>query len=83
MNSKYKVLVMETSLVDEKIIIKCESADGEKAIKPWSVSIITYEDEMFVHSLYKTCFQKESADKYFTVMQGKEWTGGDVFDDFC
>lgn len=83
MNSKYKVLVMETAFVDEKIIIKCESADGEKAIKPWSVSIITYENGVFVHSLYKTCFQKESADKYFTVLQGKEWTGGDVFDDFC
>ena len=83
MNSKYKVLVLETAFVDEKIILKCESADGEKTIKPWSVSIITYEDEMFVHSLYKTCFQKESADKYFTVLQGKEWTGGDVFDDFC
>jgi hypothetical protein len=33
--------------------------------------------------LYKTCLEEKSADKYFTVLQGKEWTGGDVFDDYC
>ncbi len=83
MNSKYKVLILERALCDNKIILKCESADGEKAIKPWSVSTIRFENGMYIHSLYKTCFQKESADKYFTVLQGKEWTGGNVFDDFC
>ena len=48
-----------------------------------SYGTIRFENGMYIHSLYKTCFQKESADKYFTVLQGKEWTGGDVFDDFC
>ncbi|MBQ7159069.1 MAG: HNH endonuclease [Treponema sp.] len=81
MNSKYKVLVLETALHENKIIVKCESANP--SMKPWSVSTITYENEMFIHSLYKTCFHKDSADKYFTILQGKEWTGGDVFDDFC
>lgn len=76
MNSKYKVLVQKTTFCDDKIIIKCESGDGEKAIKPWSVSTIFYEDGLFVHKLYKTCFKEISADKYFTVLQGKEWTGG-------
>ena len=83
MNSKYKILILESALYEDKIIVKCESGDGENAIKPWSVSTITYENEMYVHSLYKTCFHRDSADKYFTVLQGKEWTGGDVFDDFC
>ncbi|MBR1535889.1 MAG: HNH endonuclease [Treponema sp.] len=83
MNSKYKILILESALYEDKIIVKCESGDGENAIKPWSVSTITYENEMFVHSLYKTCFHRDSADKYFTVLQGKKWTGGDVFDDFC
>lgn len=85
MNSRYKTIVLEAALCEEKqqIIVKCESGDGERAIKPWSVGIITFENGLYVHSLYKTCFQKDSADKYFTVLQGKEWTGGDVFDDFC
>lgn len=85
MNSQYKVLILEAAFYEEKqqIIMKCESADGERAIKPWSVSIITYGDGLYVHELYKTCFHEDSADKYFTILQGKEWTGGEVFDDFC
>lgn len=85
MNSRYKTLILEAAFYEEKqqIIVKCESGDGENAIKTWSVGIITYENGLYVHSLYKTYFQKDSADKYFTILQGKEWTGGDVFDDFC
>ena len=85
MNSRYKVLILEAAFYEEKqqIILKCESGDGKNAIKPWSVSTITYEDGLYVHSLYKTCFHEDSADKYFTILQGKEWTGGDVFDDYC
>lgn len=83
MNSKYKVLVQQIAICDDKIIIKCESGDGENAIKPWSVSTITYENGLYVHKLYSTCFEEKSADKYFTVLQGKEWTGGPVFDDYC
>ncbi len=83
MNSKYKVIVLETAMHNGKIILKCESGDGENTVKPWSVSTIIFENGLYVHELYKTCFSKDSADKYFTVLQGKEWTGGDVFDDFC
>lgn len=85
MNKQYKSIVLETAFYKEKqqIIVKCESGDGENAVKPWSVSIITFENNLFVHSVYKTCFDKVSADKYFITLQGKEWTGGKVFDDFC
>lgn len=85
MNSRYKTLILEAAFYEEKqqIIVKCESGDGENAIKSWSVSIITFENGLYVHSLYKTCFRKDSADKYFTILQGKEWTSGNVFDDFC
>ena len=32
-----------------------------------------------------TCFAKESADKFFLVLQGREneWTDGTVFDELC
>lgn len=83
MNSKYKVLVQQTAFNEDKIIIKCESGDSQNSMKPWSVSTITYENGFYVHELYKTCFQEISGDKYFTVLQGKEWTGGPVFDDYC
>lgn len=85
MNSRYKTLILEAAFYEEKqqVIVKCESGDGERAIKPWSVGSITFENGLYVHSLYKTCFRKDSADKYFTILQGKEWTSGNVFDDFC
>jgi hypothetical protein len=83
MNSHYKVFVSETVLHEKKIIVKGESGDMENAIKPWSISTITYENGLFVHSLYRTCFREDGADKYFTILQGKEWTGGNIFDDFC
>ncbi|MBD5406452.1 MAG: hypothetical protein HDR56_02400 [Treponema sp.] len=85
MNSHYKTLILEAAFYEEKqqIIVKCKSGDGEEAIKPWSVGIITFENGFYVHSLYKTCFEKKSADKYFTILQDKEWTGGYVPDDFC
>lgn len=85
MNSRYKTLILEAAFYEEKqqVIVKCESGDGERAIKPWSVGSITFENGLYVHSLYKTCFQKDSANKYFTILQGKEWTSGNVFDDFC
>lgn len=82
-NSTYELIVLDAALYDGKIIYKCESGDAANAIKPWSVGTIRYENEKFIHSLYSTCFNKESADKYFNVLQDKEWTGGDVFDDFC
>ena len=62
MNSKYKVLVQQTALYEDKIIIKCESGDGLNAIKPWSVSTISYESGLYVHALFKTCFEEKSAD---------------------
>ncbi len=85
LNKHYSTIVLEAAFYVEKqkIIVKCESGDGEKAIKPWSVSTITFENGVYLHTLYKTCFEKKSADKYFIILQDKEWTGGDVFDDFC
>lgn len=81
MNSKYKTLVKQTALYNNKIIIKCESA--KDTIKPWSVSTISYENGLYVHDLYKTCFEEKSADKYISVLQGIEWTGEGVIDDYC
>lgn len=82
-NNTYKQIVLEAVLYNEKIIVKSQSFDKKEAIKPWSVGIITFENDSYIHSLYKTCFEKKSADKYFTILQDKEWTGGDVLDDYC
>lgn len=63
-----------------KIAVKCHMPDG---FKPWSLAVIESTDEKFVHVSISTYFNEDGADKYFTLIQGKEWTKGDVFDDYC
>lgn len=67
------------------LVVKCkmEESDGSPSIKPWSIIIIHMEEGKFAHKSYSTFFSEDGADKYFTILQGKEWTGGDVFDDYC
>lgn len=68
---------------DEKTLwIICKSGD-ENPIKPYSLAEITYQNDVFVHNSLGTFFQKEGAEKQFTLAQGLEWTGGDTIDDYC
>ena len=52
-------------------------------IKPWALCKITLKDGYFVHENQHTFFDEDGGQKYFTLAMGHEWTGGDVFDDFC
>jgi hypothetical protein len=68
---------------DEKILwIMCKSGD-ENPIKPYSLAEITYQNDVFVHNSLGTFFEKDGAEKQFTLVQGLEWTGGDTIDDYC
>ena len=76
-------LILDTALVDNDstLYVMCKSSD-EGAIKPWSLAKITYREGKYYHESIQKYFQEEGAKKYFTLAQGKEWTGGEVFDDF-
>ena len=68
---------------DEKTLwIMCKSGD-ENPIKPYSLAEVTYQDDVFVHNSLGTFFQKDGAEKQFTLEQGLEWTLGETFDDLC
>lgn len=62
--------------------IMCKSGD-ENPIKPYSLAEITYQNNVFVHNSLGTFFEKDGAEKQFTLAQGLEWTGGDSIDDNC
>lgn len=49
----------------------------------YALSEVTFENGFFIHKSIRTFFTEESAQKYFTESLGREWTGGDVFDDYC
>lgn len=68
---------------DEKTLwIMCKSGD-QNPIKPYSLAEVTYQDDVFVHNSLGTFFQKDGAEKKFTLVQGLVWTGGETFDDLC
>lgn len=56
---------------------------GEDAIKPWSLAMVKYEERRFVHESLGTFFQRNGAEKNFTMAQGLPWKGGEVFDDYA
>lgn len=66
----------------KKLWIMCKSGD-ENPIKPYSLAEITYQNDVFVHNSLGTFFEKDGAEKQFTIVQGLDWTGDDTIDDYC
>ena len=75
--------VGEVSMSEDGKAVFLLGEHGDDAIKPWSISQITFEDGQFVHESQGTFFMRDGAEKAFTLAQGLPWEGGDTFDDFC
>ena len=56
---------------------------GGNSMKPWALSRITLQDGFFVHSNEGSFFQEDGGQKFFTLAMGREWDGGEVFDELC
>lgn len=52
-------------------------------VKNFALAEVWFNDGQFIHKSIRTFFEEKGAVKYFTLSLGREWTGGDVFDDFC
>ena len=52
-----------------------------KALKPWTVCLVNFENNVLVHESLGSFFKEDGAQKKFTLAQGKTWTHGDTFDD--
>lgn len=75
-------IVEDAVICNNKLIVRTKATDPN-AIKKWHITEVTFERGCYIHKLYASCFQEDCADKFFTVLQGKEWTGGVVFDELC
>ena len=83
-NDYYSSLVVESAITEEGQSLWVLTRSGEKdTTKPWALAKITYENGFFFHKNEGLYFEENGARKYFTLAQGKEWTGGDVMDDYC
>jgi hypothetical protein len=78
-----KTKVEEVAMSEDGTAVFLLGQHGDDAIKPWSMSRITFEDGQFVHESQGTFFMRDGADKAFTLAQGRPWEGGDTFDDYC
>jgi hypothetical protein len=67
---------------ENKLWIMSRSSDNN-AIKPYSLAEVTYENDFFVHNSLGSFFKKDGVEKQFTLVQGLEWTGGEIFDDYA
>ena len=80
--SSYKVEDFAISKDNTVLWIMSKSIDSN-AIKPYCLAEITILNNNYVHLNLGSFFQKEGAEKEFTLAQGLEWTGGETFDDQC
>lgn len=63
-----------------RLCVMCQNSDLN-ALKPYSLAQVSFENDLYVHSNLGSFFEKDGAEKYFTLAQGLEWKGGDTFDD--
>ena len=52
------------------------------AVKPWVIYAISWNGKNYYHRV-SGHFDYESALKVFTILQGKEWLGGETLSDQC
>ena len=55
--------------------------DEPSTVKPLSLAEVTFLNHSFIHKSLGTFFNKDGAEKQFTLAQGLIWTGGDTFDE--
>ena len=82
-NKYYTSLVVDSVLTDEDNTLLVMSRSARQAIKPWALARVYYCEGYFVHESLGSFFDKNGVEKYYTLAQGKEWTGGDTIEDYC
>lgn len=82
-NHIYSSLVLDSAITDNGNVLWVMTKSAKESVKPWALARVTYKDNMFVHINMGSYIKQDGAEKYFTLAQGKEWTGGDSIDDYC
>lgn len=91
-NSEIGMLFASNSFAKPFVFDKAISLDRSRfvmlgkdiygAIKPWVVYGVTWNGREYHHKVYGH-FDYYSALKDFTILQGKEWLGGETLSDLC
>lgn len=77
-------IVDEAELTQDATALVVRGTNTANEIKGGGVLTRVYiEDGRFVHESKGSFFTEDGAKKYYALELGREWTGGEVFDDFC
>lgn len=80
-NNVYKSIVLKAELsLDGNHIAVLAVQDG---VPNFALSEITFKDGNYIHENIRSFFYEDGAEKYYAKSLGKEWTGGDVLEDYC
>lgn len=83
-NNLYTSFSEKAELSDDKATLAViTSSDTAKGMGGYNLTTITFENGKFVHTSEGSYFHEDGAEKYFTLALGREWTGGEVMDDYC
>ena len=75
-------VVMKRALSEDGKTLYVMTFNEKNFIKQFALATVTYEDGFYVHESKGSYFEEQGAEKYYTLEQGLEWTGGDkVFGD--
>ena len=83
-NDVYESVVFKADISENgNTLAVITTSEHVKGGSGYVLCTITYQDGHFIHENQHSYFEEIDAEKYFTLALGREWTGGDVFDDFC
>ena len=83
-NDVYESIVFKADISDDgNTLAVITTSEHVKGGSGYVLCTITYQDGHFIHENQHSYYEEIGAEKYFTLALGREWTGGDVFDDFC
>lgn len=76
-------IIVEYALSQGKDIlwVLCKNID-DKAIKPYLLAEIYFNNKIYIHKNIGSFFKKEGAEKAFSLLQGKVWSDSNNIDDY-
>ncbi len=76
-------VVMKRALSEDGKTLYVMTFNEKNFLKQFALATVTYEDGFFIHESKGSYFEEQGAEKYYTLEQGLEWTGGDGIDDYA
>lgn len=74
--------IIEAAISEDKKQL-CIATHNPEAFKKWYITYVYIFDDKYIHKNGGSFFDKNGALRTITQFQGKEWTGGECFDDYC